>query len=91
MITDSIAVLENEELITISDDIAAAITESSIIDDCPLPLLFLSLLALCNHERIVRLQRPSAGVASCGAAARQRQSRHRPPAARSKTSRLCAP
>jgi hypothetical protein len=92
MITQLISGLANEELLSLSDDIAAAITESSIIDDSLLPLLFLSLLALCNHERVVRIMRSSACVTSCGAEARQSRSRQGPAAStRIKTSRLSAP
>jgi hypothetical protein len=90
MITQFISGLANEELLRISDDIAAAITDSSI-DESPLPLLFLSLLALFNHERVVRVMRPSACVTSSGVEARQRHSRQRPASTRTKTPRLSAP
>jgi hypothetical protein len=58
MSTQLVSSLENEELLSISVDIAAAITDSSIIDNSPFPLLYLSLLALCNHERVVRALPP---------------------------------
>jgi hypothetical protein len=90
MITQFISSLANEELLRKSDDIAADMIDASIIDDSPLPLLFLSLLALCNHERVVRTLPPRHASHPGTAVARQRQPRRRPTPARRKASRLSA-
>jgi hypothetical protein len=78
--------LEDEELLRRSDDIAAAMIDSSIIDDSPLPLLYLSLLALCNHERVVRTLPPQHASHPVTAVARERQPRRRPTSTRRKSS-----
>jgi hypothetical protein len=90
MIIHRISNLADEELLRLSNDVADAFQLSSVMEDGPPPQLFLSLLALCNHERVVRTLRPRPRHAShpVTAAARKRLGRPRPASTRGKTSGL---
>jgi hypothetical protein len=79
--------LVTEELQKLSNDVADAYHLSLVHDDGPPPQVLLSLLALCNHERVMRTLRPRHASPPVTAVARQSQSQHRPAPNRAKTSR----
>jgi len=72
-----ISKLANEELLTLSIDVADAYLLSIVNDDGPPPQFYLYLLALCNQERVVRKLRARRTSHSSKAAAGQRQPRQR--------------
>ena len=80
--------LTNTELLKLSDNVADAYHLSTLFDDRRLTQVFLSLLALCNHERVVRRLRPPRASQPVTAMARRRQRQPRPTSTRGKTSRL---
>jgi hypothetical protein len=82
--------LTNKELLKLSDNLADAYHLSTFFDDRPLTQVFLSLLAACNHERVVRTVPPRHASRPVPAVARRRQPRRRPTSARRKSSRLSA-
>jgi hypothetical protein len=88
MLIHRISNLADEKLLRLCNDIADAYQLATVMEGGPPPQLFLSLLALCNHERVVRRLRPAHASHPVTAVARQRQRQRRPASTRGKTSRV---
>jgi len=82
--------LTNKELLKLSDNLADAHHLSTFFDDRPLTQVFLSLLAVCNHVRVVRTLPPRHASHPVPGVARKRQPRRRRIPTRRKSSRLSA-
>jgi hypothetical protein len=88
MLIDGIPSLTNRELLILSDNVADAYHFSTMFDDRSLTPVFLSLLALCNCERVARALSPRHASHPVTAVARQGQPQRRPAPVRRKASRL---
>jgi hypothetical protein len=87
MLLDRIASLATKELLRLSNVIADAYQLSTVNSDGPSPQLLLSLLAFCNHERVVRTLQRRRASRPVTAAAGQRQPQQRLTSRRGKSAK----